>query len=93
MENRIYPIFRSLKSDELKQLRKIIDAPIYALSPILKQLFYLLARQRKKFDTSSIGKGKLFNELYPDKIYKDLKLRRHFSDLSKFITDFFRLGF
>jgi len=87
-ENKLYRVFRALKAQEVKNLRKLMDDPNYMVSPVIKLLYKLLSRQYPDFDNSQAGKEKLFSKLHPDRAYNDLKLRRYFSDLTKIIIDF-----
>jgi len=77
-----------LCQDEIIQLQQAIESPLYSVTPIVKKLYYILYDAYPIRDISDINKESLFAELHPGIPYKDLKMRRYFSSLTKIIGQF-----
>ncbi|MGK0364598.1 MAG: hypothetical protein ACI85O_001655 [Saprospiraceae bacterium] len=87
MDNLLVNLFKSLKKEEIRQLKKYVRSPIVTHRNDIGQMFNCLADcfyKRKELP----NKAELYIETYGEEIFDDQKLRSTMSDLHKIIEEF-----
>ena len=88
-ETKLYYLLQHLTKTELKELGKAVSSPLFNTNPTVKLLFELLKKHHPHFEITSAVRIKTFHRLFPNQPYKDQKLRRLFSGLSKVVEQFY----
>jgi len=87
MENLLVNLFKSLKKEEIRQLKKYVRSPVVTHRADIARMFNCLADYSYK-GKELPNKEELFFETYPKETYEDQKLRSTMSDLHKIIEEF-----
>ena len=86
-KSRLISVFNTLSKQELRELRKFVRSPYFNQQEMLVRFFdYLVA---SKLETQVIpSKEKVFQKLFPNQEFNDVKIRLLMSDLHKLIENF-----
>ncbi len=87
MENLLINLFKSLKKEEIRQLKKYVRSPVVTHREDIARMFNCLADHFYK-GKDFANKEILYAETYPNEKYEDQKLRSTMSDLHKIIEEF-----
>jgi len=87
MENLLVNLFKSLKKEEIRQLKKYVRSPVVTHRSDIERMFNCLADYSYK-GKELPNKEKLYFATYPNEEYEDQKLRSTMSDLHKIIEEF-----
>ncbi len=87
MENLLINLFKSLKKEEIRQMKKYVRSPVVTHREDIGRMFNCLANSSYKGVTMP-NKAELYSESYPNEVYDDQKLRSTMSDLHKIIEEF-----
>jgi len=84
---KLYEVIDSLENKEIRQLRKFLRSPFFNYSQPIQTLFDTLIHYRKRRKKES-DQVVIFNKIYPEEAYNDLKLRGIMSDLLALIEEY-----
>lgn len=87
-ESKLIKLLKSLSIEELRRFRKALQSPYFTNNSNLLSLFDLLRKYHPDFSTSKITKVKIFEKLFPNRIYNDNKVRRLLSEFVFVLEDF-----
>ena len=87
MQNLLISLFKSLKKEEIRQLKKYVRSPVVTHREDIRRMFNCLADYSYK-GKKTPEKAELYMETYPQEAYDDQKLRSTMSDLHKIIEEF-----
>ncbi len=86
--NKIYSVLQHFDKIEQNRLRKYVISPYFNKNQALIQLFERLLKEINKPNGQALTREKMWAELYPDKLYDDVRFRKLCSDLLKLVEGF-----
>lgn len=87
--NKLVTLLRSFSKTELTQFKKYLESPFFNENKNLIALYrYLQKNVLKPTVDISIDKSAIWTFLFKNKPYKDVQMRRLFSDLNQFVNGF-----
>lgn len=87
--NKLTTLLRSFSTIELTQFKKYLVSPFFNENKNLVHLYnYLYKNVLKHSETPTINKRTIWNALFKNKPYKDIQMRRLFSDLNQLANGF-----
>lgn len=89
---KLFCLLKTLTPAEFRQLRKAVQSPFFNTDPAAERLYKALAKQYPDFDGSPQGRQKLFKKVYPKESFRDIRLRRLFSAMTKIVEQFLILA-
>ena len=86
-KSRLNSVFETLSNKELKELRKFVRSPYFNKQEILGPFLDYLVESKSSTQVVPT-KEKVFQKLFPQQKYNDVKVRLLMSDLHKLIENF-----
>ena len=87
--NKLINLLAALPKIEIKQFRKYLISPFFNENQSLVQLFdYLVHTHIANANARKLDKKVIWEHLFENKPYKDVKMRRLFSDLNQLLNGF-----
>ncbi|BDS14362.1 hypothetical protein [Aureispira anguillae] len=86
-KSKLIAIYQCFNRTELEALHKWVKSPLHnSDEQVTKLLFYISSR--RKHSKLSLSKERIFKQLFPDRLYDDLTLRRLMSKTTKIMEEF-----
>ena len=85
---KLFLILGGLTNTEIRDLKKVIQSPLYNTNRRLIYLYEALRKYHPNFPNTLAFKKKLFGKAFPSEAYDDQKLRRTFSQLREVTEQF-----
>ena len=86
--NKLVNILKSFSIGEIKSLEKFIISPFFKAGRDINDLFKILKSNYPEFDSDEIDRENVFEKLFPDQKYNELKLKNLASALTYLAEQF-----
>ena len=87
-ETKLVNLLRGLSSDDMRQMRKMLNSPFFTTNKNLLALFNLMKAHHPAYESNRLEKRTVFKKLFPGRAYSDIKLRNLNSELVHVIEDY-----
>lgn len=92
IKNKLYTLLQTFSKQDLNQLRKFLESPFFNENPDLVRLFNLFEEHfqadREPSGDPDAQKQRIWKRLFKKRPYKDIVLRRLFSDLTRLSLEY-----
>jgi hypothetical protein len=88
IKSKFFEIVKSFSRDELKEFNDFVRSPFHNSNKKVMKLYEIIRKTYPEFKSESLGKDKVFQNLYPGKKYNDTVMRILSSDLIRLGEEF-----
>lgn len=89
INSKLIKVYLKLDQKQLRQLKKWTYSPLHNKHKVVQQLFLLLAK-KTTYNTNTLNKKHIWNSLYPNQKYNDLRMRHTLSISLEVLENFVR---
>lgn len=87
-KSKLIVLLSALSEEELKQFYKFVRSPYFTNSEDVIRLFLQLRKYYPEFETKKVQKEFVFNKLFPEEQYIDIKMRNLMRKLTRIVEDY-----
>lgn len=80
-ESKIYHFVASLSPVQINRLSRYLESPYFNRNDKLLAIYYKIEQHIRQNITSELEKKEIWDQIYPNTLYKDDKFRKHCSEL------------